>query len=241
MDAESNYDDVSDHENIGGDSEYESDNLESENEIDGDDQVPDNPYKEAIGKYLLYLRSSTRATNKDVINILHEMQEVVQSYVVNCLNDVHIKLQERTGLNLMEHINVNEIKNNIDCTQGLNTIRRQDLYFKKKYNFMKPHRITLGERFVPYGTASVDGNQPVRIKRDEFIHIPISEVLPKWLENPTFQNVTKPKIRREDNVLETYMDGYHFQNLSFILQKPNCRFIKLYYDEVDMCDAVGSI
>lgn len=43
------------------------------------DDVPDNPQKEVLGKYLLYLRGKTRATYDDVLSILHNLQYVVNS------------------------------------------------------------------------------------------------------------------------------------------------------------------
>lgn len=226
------------HQNIFSDDD--DDESEIENQDNDVDNVPDNPEKEMIGRWLLYLRSSTRATNDDVLNITTQMEDVVQFYVNRTINKIEIQLQENHGILLRNYVNVDEIRNSVDCNQGLHTIYNQDMYFKQKYNVVQPQRVKLGERFVPYGTPTVDGNQPIRIKKDEFIHIPISEVLPKWFENDSFFNVSRFQRRREDGTMETYMDGTHIQNHEYRNLRPNCRLIKLYFDEVDMCDAVGS-
>ncbi|XP_051167363.1 uncharacterized protein LOC127285405 [Leptopilina boulardi] len=222
------------------DDEFSSEDSDFEDENDENDDVPDNPEKQIIGEYLLYLRSSTRATNKDVINILGKMQEVVRWYLNHYINNISNTLQERHNLRLNDYLNIDEIVNNIDCSQGLRSIHNQDVYFKQKFSYVVPQRIELGENFVPYGTATVYGNQPVKRKKDEFIHIPISEVLIRWLQNGSFGNVLFHPRPRNDGILETYMDGNYFQNHSFKRRKPECKFIKLYYDECDMCDAVGS-
>ncbi|XP_043462982.1 uncharacterized protein LOC122499017 [Leptopilina heterotoma] len=230
---EDQFNDVSDDDNFSDDSDYEDD-------PDDIDDVPDNPEKEIIGQYLLYLRSSTRATNKDVINILSKMQEVVRWYLTHYLNDVRTTLQERHNLHLNDFINIEEIVNNVNCSQGLHSIHNQNLYFQEKFNVVKPNRIELGENFVPYGTPTIYGNQPIKRKKDEFIHIPINNVLTKWLENGSFGNVLFNPTPNEEGVIETYMDGTYFKNHSYKRRRPDCKFIKLYYDEVDMCDAVGS-
>lgn len=220
----------------------DTDDDESEDEdLDNDDyNLPDNPEKAMIGEYLLYLRSSTRATNEDVLNILSKLQDIVQWHVDRCLHKIQTKLQEEHDIQLGEFINIEEIRNSVDCSQGLDTIYKQDKYFKEKFNVIQPERIKLGERFVPYGTATVDGNQPIKIKRDEFIYIPISKVLSRWLQNGSFGNVSRVPRRRDDGIIESYMDGTHIENHPYRNRRPNYRLIKLYYDEADMCDAIGS-
>ncbi|XP_043469644.1 uncharacterized protein LOC122504689 [Leptopilina heterotoma] len=225
-------DDTSD-DDVEEDSDFEDD-------YDEDDNVPDNPEKEIIGEYLLYLRSSTRATNEDVTNILRKMEVVVKWYLSRHLNNIRNILGETHNINLNEYIDIDEIINNIDCSQGLNSIHNQNKYFEEKFKVVLPDRIRLGEKFVPYGSSSIYGNQPLKIKKDEFIHVPISKVLTAWLGNGSFGNILFNPRRNENQAIETYMDGSYFQNHSYKLQKPNCKFIKLYFDEVDMCDAVGS-
>lgn len=220
--------------------EYGSEESEYEDELDEPDEIPDNPAKEIIGKYLLYLRGCTRATNNDVINILHKMQEVVRWYVSHCVTNIQNRLREGYGLRLNDFINVDEILNEIDCTQGLHSIRNQDTYFQTKFNIVQPHRVELGENFAPYGTPTIYQNQPMRQKKDEFIQVPISEVLPRWLEKGTFGNILRLRRRGEGDLSETFVDGTHYQNHTYVQRRPNCKLIKLYYDEVDMCDAVGS-
>lgn len=94
--------------------------------------------------------------------------------------------------------------------------------------------------FARYGTARNDGDQPLKLKPDEFIHIPISEVLKKWMSNGSFGCIVDLKKRRPDGVLASYADGLQFCNHPYRLRRPNSVLVKGYYDEVDVCDSAGS-
>ncbi|XP_043466576.1 uncharacterized protein LOC122501295 [Leptopilina heterotoma] len=141
------------------------------------------------------------------------MQDVVKWYVTHSLNDVREKLRDTHNLHLDNYVDVEEIINNIDCSQGLNSIQKKDRYFQKKFNVVAPNRILLGEKFVPYGTSTIDGNQPVTIKPDEFIHVPITDV---YGMNTILQHVVN-EIKKLENGIVLSDDEVIYGTMSTVL------------------------
>ncbi|XP_051164910.1 uncharacterized protein LOC127283851 [Leptopilina boulardi] len=239
-------------------SEYNDDDGDGDDDDDGDEYDPDNdsnpepndadddggeernPLKHALAKYILYLRGCTRATNNDVIGILESAQELIVTYVEYYLNQVQTLLQESIRLNINDYINIEETVRSIDAIHDLNTIYNQDKYFKKNFGLVIPMRKQLGAEFQNYSSSTNDGNQRIKIKKHEMVQISISEVLSKWLSNGSYANCIQEQIRRDDDVLSSSSDGSHFQNHPFKIMRPNAKFIKLYFDEVELCDLAGS-
>lgn len=98
-----------------------------------EDEVPDNPQKKIIAEYILYLRSQTKATEGDVLGILRNLQQVVESYVDYYLRNADEILFEAAGFRLTDYVNMEGTIAEIDCSQGLHSIFNQDNYFEEKY------------------------------------------------------------------------------------------------------------
>lgn len=212
---------------------------DSKPDSDDSDIENDSPFKKILAEYLLYLRAQTRATNKDILNILKNLQIVVQFFVKHYLNLLSDKIHSILRINVHDFINIQELIDSIDCVQGLSSIYKQDVYFEKIFGIIKPLRIELGSKFINYGPPTIDENQKVKRKSEEMIFLPISTVLSKWLENGHFRDMINIP-RNEEGIYSTYVDGNYFQNHTFRIAFPNSILIRLYYDEAEMCNAVGS-
>ncbi|XP_043473837.1 uncharacterized protein LOC122509755 [Leptopilina heterotoma] len=231
----------------GDEPDYEpDDDPEDDPEDDPDVDMEDNQnndnnaFKRTIADFILYLRGRTRATNDDVLNILNELQTVVEIYVRYYLNHTAQVLEEALHINLNNYINIEESIAGINCSCNLDSVYKQDVYFEREYGVVNPLIKELGSSFIPSGAPANDGNQPMRRKADQLVHIPISSVLLRMFENIDFHRLIQTPEARTDQVLASYVDGTFFQNHPFRNQKPNSYFIRLYYDEADMCDSLGS-
>lgn len=165
---------------------------------------------------------------------------MVEFYVRHYLNLVAERINDSLQLNINNFVNIDDLVSTINCSQGLSSIYKQDIYFEEKFGIIKPLRIQLGSQFGNYGPQTTDGSQTIKTKKNEMIFIPITTVLGKWFENGQFGNMINIPRRQVDGVFSSYVDGSHFQNHSFRLSNPDCTLIRLYYDEAEMCDAVGS-
>lgn len=105
---------------------------------------------------------------------------------------------------------------------------------------MQPYRVKLSGNFAPFLSATNEGGQKLKLKIDEFIHIPVGSVIKQWMSNETFNNIVCLRKKRTDDVLSSYADGRQFLEHPYRLRHPNSLLLKLYYDEVDMCDVAGS-
>ena len=98
-----------------------------------------------------------------------------------------------------------------------------------------PIKKTLGRRFVKYGSANTGEDRPEKRKEDEMMFIPISETFKRLVANPTFIQTLKNHVSKE-GVISYFKDGLKFINEA----DPDVAHIRLYSDEADMCDGLGS-
>lgn len=235
-----------------GDSEVEevvidpnlSDDTEEESTDDEEDGAENNnpgindERKRALGRFLLNLRGNTNISEKQISGILIILQDVVRTYVSNSLHRVQQTLEER-GINLGNYVNLdNEIKA-IDCIFDLNNKVKRTEYLIKEFDVLMPIRYTLGRRFVKYGSAATGENRPSKRKRDEMMFIPITKTIQKFAENNSFRGLLKYNETRE-GIFSSVEDGSRYKNEIWWKDHDDSLHIKLYNDEVDMCDGLGS-
>lgn len=75
---------------------------------------------------------------------------------------------------------------------------------------------------------------------ESFQYVPIIEVLQMVLKNRSVREVIAVEEPSPDNYLSSFVDGLHFKNHSFFQRYKQAIRIKLYYDELEIVNALGS-
>lgn len=211
---------------------------EEEDEVPHNDPGINDGRKRALGRFLLLLRGSTNISEQQITEILQMMQNVVGIYIVSALHRVEETLQER-GVNLREHFDVDNEVRSTNCIFDLNNKYERAAYLKKEFKVLMPARYTLGRRFVRYGSAALGTDHPIKRKKDIMTFIPIAKTLQKFAENDSFHNILKDH-NSQDGIFSSVEDGSKYRNDVWWKDHVDSMHVKLYCDEVEMCDGLGS-
>lgn len=102
-----------------------------------------------------------------------------------------------------------------------------------------PTRYTLGRRFVRYGSASTGQNRPMKRKKDEMVYISLTNIIQKFAANDTFHSIIKYHDL-QPGIYTSFEDGCKYRNDDWWKDLEESFHVKLYTDDVDMCDGLGS-
>lgn len=156
-------------------------------------------------------------------------------YVDSSLKRAEQALQER-GINLREYFNLENGVKATDCIFDLgNKVERAE-YLETEFQVLMPARITLGRRNMRYGSAALGEDRPTKRKRDEMMFISIIKIFQKFSANNSFCDILKYHDSR-DGVFASVENGSRYKNEMWWRNRDD---IKLYPDEVEMCDGLGS-
>ncbi|XP_051176569.1 uncharacterized protein LOC127291456 [Leptopilina boulardi] len=220
-----------DYDDNGEDTDYDSDDydeiLDSDDDSDEEDgqdhanneEETENLQKITLGLMFLSMRAQTQVTNDIVLNVIKSLDAVVKRYV--------------------ELIDINREVAKIDTVHGLNTIYKQDAYFAEQFDVVQPTIQHLSSEFQIAGHGP-SGNPNVKLKDDEFIYIPIRDVLSKRLSNDKFRELLEQNSEDKEGIFRSFKDGSRYKQHPMFSSNPKAVQIKLYYDEVEFCDGLGS-
>lgn len=221
-----------------------SDDTPDENtDYDEVEDVDNNPgindeRKRALGRFLLNLRGNTNVSEKQITGILTMLQDVVRTYVGKSLRRLEQVLQER-DINDRDYFDLNNEIESSDCIFDLHKKEKRETYLRNEFDVLMPIRHTLGRRFVKYGSAATGKNCPTKHKKDEMMFIPITKIIQKFAANDSFHGLLKYHDLRE-GIFASVEDGSRYKNDTWWKFNDESFHIKLYSDEVDMCDGLGS-
>ena len=229
-------------EDIQGDDNQEENNDRG-SPVDADDNLQTEAEKMAIAHFLLQIRATTNASNDLVTAFLKTMQEVVTLNVEKSLQHATQVLRDSADVNLRDYFDIEEELRSIDCSFDLDTIFKQNAYFTSNFGLIQPRRERLGGEFDADEGGVANANQRIRDSRDEMIVIPILEVCTELFANKEFAEIFRKSMGEEISKPDTFCfskDGTSYFNHEFFKAHPNALRVKLYFDEVEVCDATGS-
>lgn len=102
-----------------------------------------------------------------------------------------------------------------------------------------PIRHTLGRRFVKHESAATSKSRPTKRKKDEMMFIPISKTIQRFTANASFRSLVMYRESRE-GYFSSVEDESRYKIENWWKENDESFHIKLYSDEVDMCDGLGS-
>lgn len=216
---------------------------EDEDEDEGDEEaVNDDPgindeRKRAVGRFLL--RGSTNISEPHITKILHMMQDVVSIYVGDSLRKVKQSLEAR-GINLRDYVDIQAEVQSTNCVFDLSSKNQRAKYLKREFNVLMPTRYTPGRRFIKYGSTITGQDRPTKRKKDEMMFIPLSKILRNFAENDSFHLPLKYH-GLEPGIFFSVEDGCKYQTDNWWKDNDDSMHVRLYTDEVDMCDGQGSM
>lgn len=235
--------------NANEDNEYNDDESSDSNDVSDEDEREDhvdvdlnepNLQKITLGLMFLSMRAQCQVTNDVVLNVAKSLDAIVKRYVLDSFLKVEEILRENNICSLNELIDINREVASVDTVHGLNTIYKQDSYFKEQFDVIQPSIRELSSQFQQVGQQVADGNQTIKIKKDEIVYISIHDVLLKYLSKNTFRELLEQSFDSKEGILSSFKDGLMYKQHPMFSSNSKAVQIKLYYDEVELCDGLGS-
>lgn len=190
-----------------------------------------------IAKFILYLRATTNVTTSNLNVILQKMKDLIQNEVSNTISDNALKTEK--SLSLSDIVDTEEIiESSIMCFKNFNSVQKQDSYFAKNFRVSKPVATNLSRAIVPAGR--INNSMQYKIEDLSMVYIPLPEIVNNIFQNDTMKKIISEKITNKRNVLLSFQDGLLFQKCAFLKQHPNALQFILYYDELEVCNPLGS-
>ncbi|KAE8741005.1 hypothetical protein FOCC_FOCC013474 [Frankliniella occidentalis] len=189
---------------------------------------------------LLFLRSKCTVPQSAIAGIVDKCESLVRSQVLKVVDTVSAKLAAK-NIDVSTVINVEETVAN--CTKvftGIETKWKQDNFFQKKLNVVRPLRFFVG-RHLKRKRERKTGARKNMFVENSVLYNPILSYIEKLVEHPDFEKVTDSSLFDPDeNVLDSFSKGERFKKSAFFRKHPRALRLQLYFDEFDPCDAIAS-
>lgn len=221
--------------------------LNYANETDSSFDIPvlENKSDESetlLAKFILNLRASTNISNAKLQEVLCQMQELIENSVRCTLDKVNNILKtENSQVQLPSLVNFEEvIQNSVASFKNLNTIYKQDNYFSKQFHVTAPKTIDLSRDIIS-NSRDVQNNRQYEIKDKIMVYIPLKGIILNLITNKYVKEMmAASQYPNINNTLKSFNDGSLFKHCDFFLQKPDALQFILYYDELEVCNPLGS-
>ena len=159
-----------------------------------------------------------------------------------------IKLMENLRLQGDEEFNRNYVERIVADTQDqcsdpfhlFDSAYLQNKYFEKVLRVIEPREIVLGEKAVRQ-RSYVSGNKCVIVSKNNCTYyVPIIDNIRNWLSNGRIRNMilSAPKCNNNGFLID-FCCGDIFRQHT-LLQNGNTIPIILYYDDIDVCNPIGT-
>jgi hypothetical protein len=218
-----------------------SENVETESV-----NFPQSTYSEntesLLGKFILNLRASTNIAAKKLNEIIDQMKDIVENSVKSTLNELDSILKSTVNpIDLSQIVNFDEIiENSVAGFKQLNTTYKQDKYFSTNFNVTAPRMIDLSREIIT-NSRNEEGSMNYKIRDKIMIYIPLKDVVSNLLQNTSIRKMINEKQNSSSNtVLKSFYDGSLYKNCNYFVVKQNPLQFILYYDELEVCNPLGS-
>ncbi|KAE8742811.1 hypothetical protein FOCC_FOCC011669 [Frankliniella occidentalis] len=201
---------------------------------------PNLDLKEEVAMFLLKLRSSGNMTNTSIQMIIDNLSILLKNVMLKAQEDT------RTFLNSSEippEDAQNFLKsaafNSSNIFDGLETFERQLDFYCKKFGLVIPEELYLGSRIENRFDRHWRMFLPKQVS-ETFQYVSLIDTLTLIVRNAYFRNLILSETQSEDGVYRSYKDGSDFANNRFLRKYPHALRIVLYYDGLEIANALGS-
>jgi hypothetical protein len=121
---------------------------------------------------------------------------------------------------------------------GLESSHMRQQYYKKEFHLVEPVKMILGSKRKAKGYGS---KRRTIDKKDTMVYIPILKTLQSMLNNISVRNeINRSHCTIDPEVLSDYCDGDVFKSHPIFSKHTKSFQILLYYDDVEICNPLGS-
>lgn len=111
---------------------------------------------------------------------------------------------------------------------------------KKKFNVTVPKTIDLSRDIVS-SSRDEQNNRNYKIKDKMMIYIPLKRIISNLIANEYVKEMVAEGLYSNDiSTLKSFNNGSLFKSCDFFIQKPDALQFILYYDELEVCNPLGS-
>lgn len=172
------------------------------------------------------------------------LAETTLEYVVGSIRDISDNLIRYLRNQIEEREdeeNMLDIINNLDLValfKNTSTFSNQKKFIAKKIPVVDSEEIKLGTRVE---TTMKNGIHSIKTIKESFEYIPITRTLESIIRNQNlrFQIDNEPNNTNSESIT-SFRDTNTYKNSTFFQSHPNAIRINLYYDDIEICNPIGS-
>lgn len=191
-------------------------------------------------KFLLKLRASGNLTNTSIQmivdnvslllqNVMHQAQEKTRTF----MNSSTIAPEDSEDFLKSGSFDTSSM------FEGLKTIDEQLEFYCDKFGLVIPEELYLGTRIENRFNRENKMFVPTQVN-ETFQYVSLIKTLTQIVRNDFLRNLILNESPSEDGVYRTYKDGTDFANNSFLHKYPHSLRLVLYYDGLEIANALGS-
>lgn len=209
--------------------------LGEEDEPEEDEDID---LAKSAGRLVLNLRQTGGITSSTIqrfeqecTEMINDVTKVLKKKVKAFLDDAGINTEASTEL-------LNNLKIN-DAFGHIKTIKQQLSYFHSEFGMVKPESKFIDYRIDYRLNPESAQYEPTQVSMS-CEYISVIETLKLLHSNPKFRALVANEKRSEDGVFRSYLDGSRAKENAIIRKYPNILRIQLYWDDVEVVNALGS-
>lgn len=146
-------------------------------------------------------------------------------------------LTENTFQNINRILDFQAHANNPFC--NLKTFEQQIVALKENFNYIEPQKMPLGYRL----DSVFDKDSCTFVQKqvmESFQYVSITDTLKLVLSNLAVRHAIVEEQASANGMLNSFIDGQNFKSNPFFQRHKNAIRIKLYYDELEVVNGMGS-
>ncbi|KAK3915662.1 Zinc finger protein 814 [Frankliniella fusca] len=195
--------------------------------------------QEEIAMFLLKLRASGNLTNTSIQMIIDNVSILLQNIMLKAKEDTKTFLNStevppenaQNFLSSIFHCN--------DMFNGLKSIEDQLDFYCERFGLVVPEELFLDTRVENRFDRKWRMFLPKQVS-ETFQYVSLIQTLTLIVRNDYFRKLILSEEKSSDGVYRSYKDGTDFANNRFLRKYPYALRIVLYYDGLEIANALGS-
>ncbi|KAK3924576.1 Zinc finger and BTB domain-containing protein 22, partial [Frankliniella fusca] len=223
------------------DNEFNNDQGNQEgNEMEGHQATQDLDFQTEAAKFLLRLRAPGNMTNTSIQMIVENVSQLLKNIMLKAKEDTRTFLYstEVPPNNTEEFLKGGSFSTDT-IFEGLQSVDDQLEFFSRKFGLVIPEELYLNSRIENRFNSALRMFIATQVN-ETFQYVSLIETLKLILRNDFLRNLILSEKNSEDGVYRSYRDGTDFANNQFLRKYPHALRIVLYYDGLEISNALGS-
>lgn len=188
---------------------------------------------ELAGMYVLTLKSQTGTTEESLKSVLKSTRNLIQETMRNCLSEMKEQKVSLESPSLKKFI-----EEKSDIFGHVNSKDKQKKFFKEKFDLLSSTTIPVVSEFK---TKRSGGKKKTVIVDRSAVHIPLIALLEKITTHPDYEEMCADYICCDDpEVIDCFMKSESAKANPVLQDHPEALRIILYYDDLEVCNPLGS-